>query len=155
MIYVFDTSSFNELSPLIPDVFPTFWAKFAEALEDGEITSTREVLREMANGPQHHVVDWCNQNKALFATPDARETAFVARILAVPHFRGLIGEKQRLRGTPVADPFLIVRASVLRGTVVSEESVKPNKPNIPAVCHHFGVPCMKLSDFFRAKGWSF
>lgn len=155
MIYVFDANSFSEMSPYFPDIFPTFWTRFEEALAAGEITSTREVLRELTDGPQHHVLDWCNGNKAIFATPDAQETAFVARIFAVPHFGGLIGEKQRLRGTPVADPFLIARASVLNGTVVSEESPKPNKPNIPAVCQHFGVPCVKLGDFLRAKGWQF
>jgi len=56
----------------------------------------------------------------------------------------LIGEKQRLRGTPVADPFLIARAQALRGAAVTEESPKPNKPDIPAICAHFGIPCMKL-----------
>ena len=57
MIYVFDANSFSEMSPYFPDIFPTFWARFEEALEAGEITSTREVLRELADGPQHHVLD--------------------------------------------------------------------------------------------------
>ena len=101
------------------------------------------------------MLDWCNNNKAIFATPDASETNFIPRIFAVPHFRQLIGQKQVLRGTPVADPFIIARAAALGGAVVSEESFKLGKPNIPAVCQHFGVPCMKLGDFLRAKGWTF
>ena len=155
MIYVFDTNSFSEMSSYFPDVFPAFWARFDQAVTAGEITSTREVLRELNNVSQNHVLDWCNLNKAIFAMPDATETAFIPRIFAVRHFQQLIGTKQLLRGTPVADPFIIARAKVLGGTVVSEESPKPNAPNIPAVCQHFGVPCMKLGDFMRAKRWTF
>jgi hypothetical protein len=51
-------------------------------------------------------------------------------------FHQLIGEKQALRGTPVADPFVIARASILNGTVVSEESPVKGKINIPGL---FGV----------------
>ncbi len=155
MIYVFDTNSFSEMSPYFPDVFPAFWVRFEQAVAAGEITSTREVLRELNDGPQHHVLDWCNQNKAIFAAPDGRETGFIPTIFTVPHFRQLIGQKQMLRGTPVADPFIIARAAALGGSVVSEESPKPGKPNIPAVCQHFGIRCMKLGDFMRAKRWTF
>jgi hypothetical protein len=155
VIYVFDTNSFSEMSPYFPDVFPAFWLRFEQAVAAGEITSTREVLRELSDGPENHVLDWCNRNKAIFATPNALETGFIPRIFAVPHFLQLIGQKQTLRGTPVADPFIIARAAALKGTVVSEESPKPGKPNIPAVCHHFGIPCIKLGAFMRAKAWTF
>jgi hypothetical protein len=107
------------------------------------------------NGPQHHVLEWCKRNKSIFPISDARETGFIPRIFAVPHFQQLIGQKQMLRGTPVADPFVIARAAALGGSIVSEESPKVGKPNIPAVCQHFGIPCMKLGDFMRAKRWTF
>lgn len=155
MIFVFDTNSFSEMSPYFPDVFPAFWRKFDSVVAQGEITSTREVLRELNDGPENHVLDWCNRNRAIFATPSAAETSFIPRIFAIRHFQQLIDEKHRLRGTPVADPFVIARAAALGGTVVSEESPKPNKPNIPAVCQHFNIPCMKLGDFLRAKQWTF
>lgn len=155
MIYVFDTNSFSEMSPYFPDVFPAFWTRFDQAVAAGEITSTREVLRELKDGPQNHILDWCKLNSAIFTTPDGVETAFVPRIFAVPQFQQLISTKSALRGTPVADPFVIARAAALGGTVVSEESPKPGKPNIPAVCQHFGVPCMKLGDFMRAERWTF
>ncbi len=155
MIYVFDTVTFMEMSPLFPDVFPAFWQKLDAAVAAGEVTSTREVLTELKDGPDNHVLDWCKKNKGIFVTPSATETSFLPRIFAVRHFQQLIGEKQRLRGTPVADPFLIARAHALQGTVVTEESPKPNKPNIPAICAHFGIPCMKLGDFMRANRWAF
>jgi hypothetical protein len=155
MIYVFDTNSFSEMSPYFPDVFPAFWAKFEEAAAEEKITSTREVLRELNEGPQNHILDWCNNNKKLFTTPDQSELLFVQRIFAIPQFQQLIGQKQLLRGTPVADPFIIARAAAVGGSVVSEESPRPSKLNIPAVCQHFNIPCMKLGDFMRAKRWSF
>jgi hypothetical protein len=125
------------------------------AVAAGKVTSTREVLRELKDGPDNHVLDWCKANNGIFATPDAAEMPFIPRIFAVKHFQQLIGEKQRLRGTPVADPFLIARAQALRGAAVTEESPKPNKPDIPAICAHFGIPCMKLGDFMRANRWTF
>jgi hypothetical protein len=155
MIYVFDTNSFSEMSPLLPDVFPAFWARFEAAVAAGEVTSTREVLRELGDGADNHVLEWCNRNKSIFQTPDAAETSFLPRIFAVPYFQQIISEKARLRGTPVADPFIIARAHALEGTVVTEESPRPNKQNIPAICQHFNIPCMKLGDFLRAMQWTF
>jgi DNA polymerase III epsilon subunit-like protein len=155
VIYVFDTNSFPEMSPLLPDVFPAFWVRFEAAVIAGEVTSTREVLRELGAGPNNHVLEWCSRNKTIFTTPNATETSFLPRIFVVPHFQQIISEKARLRGTPVADPFIIARAHALGGTVVTEESPRPNKPNIPAICQHFGIPCMKLGDFLRAMRWTF
>ena len=155
MIYVFDTNTFSEMSPYFPDVFKAFWMNFEQAVATGEVTSTREVLRELNNGAKHHVLDWCNNNKAVFPIPDAEETGFITKIFAERRFHQLIGEKQALRGTPVADPFVIARAAVLNGAVVSEESPVKGKINIPAACDHFGLPCMKLGGFLRAKGWTF
>jgi hypothetical protein len=155
MIYVFDTNSFSEMSPYFPDVFPAFWTRFEAAVASGKITSTREVLRELETGAENHILEWCKLNRAIFTTPNIEETQFVAKILAVPHFQQLIGEKQRLRGTPVADPFIIARAGVLGGTVVTEERFRPNAAKIPNVCENFKIPCMKLGDFMRAKGWTF
>jgi hypothetical protein len=104
MIYVFDTNTFSEMSPYFPDIFRAFWSTFENAVAGGEVTSTREVLRELKNGPQNHVFEWCGRNPSVFPVPDARETAFVTKIFAIPQFSQLIGEKQTLRGTPVADP---------------------------------------------------
>jgi Domain of unknown function (DUF4411) len=113
MIYVFDTNTFSEMSPYFPDIFRAFWSTFENAVAGGEVTSTREVFRELKNGPQNHVFEWCGRNPSVFPVSDARETAFVTKIFAIPQFSQLIGEKQTLRGTPVADPFIIARAAVL------------------------------------------
>lgn len=155
MIYVFDTSSFSHMKPLLPDVFPAFWARLDFAVASEEVTSTREVLHELNNGEDNHVLEWCNNKKSIFAMPSSAETFFLSQIFSIRHFQNLVSEKALLRGSPVADPFVIARAHVLKGAVVTEETPRSNKPNIPAVCEHFGIPCMKLGDFMRKMGWTF
>ena len=155
MIYVFDSSSFFELNSFYPTVFPAVWKKIDAAAASQVLLSTREVLAEIEEGDTDTVLAWTKKNKSIFSTPSAKETAFVAKILAVPHFQQLIGRKAQQRGTPVADPFVIACAKVKEGTVVTEERLKPNAAKIPNVCGHFNISCMNLEGFMKAQGWSF
>jgi hypothetical protein len=138
-----------------PEVFPAFWQQFDQAVAAGVIASTREVLRELDRQDPGHVHTWAKENGGVFATPTDEETRFVGRLLAVPHFQQLIGTKAQLVGTPVADPFVIACAAVRKGTVVTEERLKPNAAKIPNVCQHFNVECLNLEKFMRAVAWSF
>lgn len=155
MIYVFDTSSFSELNAYYPDIFKEFWNKFDRMVSAGHVISTREVFPEIERSGLEHIVTWAKSNKKVFTMPTAAETAFVAQIFTVSHFRALIGAKQQQRGDPVADPFVIACAKVNIGTVVTEEKHKPNAAKIPNVCQHFNVPCINLAGFMRAQRWSF
>jgi Domain of unknown function (DUF4411) len=155
VIYSFDTSSFIRLNSYYPDVFPAFWQHFDGAVKAGTVISTREVLRELGREDPDHVLTWANNNSSVFTTPGDDETIFVGKILAIPHFQQLIGTKAQLRGTPVADPFVIALAGVREGTVVTEERLKQNAAKIPNVCQHFGIPCVNLEGFMRAVKWSF
>lgn len=62
---------------------------------------------------------------------------------------------QRLRGYPVADPFVVACARVRDGCVVTEEASRPNAARIPNVCGHFGVRCTNVEGFLREIGWEF
>jgi hypothetical protein len=155
MIYIFDTGAFIRLNSYFPDIFPAFWQQFDRAVADGEIMSTREVLRELEREEPDHVFRWATANAHIFSTPTSDETRFVGQILAVPHFQQIIGTKARLNGNPVADPFVISCAAVQKGTVVTLEKAKPNSAKIPTVCQHFGVPCLDLERFMRAVKWTF
>lgn len=154
MIYVFDTSSIIVLGHYFPDRFPTFWNNFEAAVAAGEVVSVREVLKELAS-PRQWLTDWVDAHKDMFLIPGPEETAFVAKIFRVPHFQMLVTETQRLRGQPVADPFVIACASVRGGTVVTEESNKQNSARIPNVCDHFGIACTNVEGFLAANGWQF
>jgi hypothetical protein len=156
MIYVFDTSSLSNLKHFYPQVFTTIWQELDRMVQAGEVISTKEVWNEMQRGnAAQHTNDWLKLRKGIFTTPGPDELRFVAEILAIPHFQALIGERQRLMGTPVADPFVIACAKVKGGTVVTEEQLKPNAAKIPNVCAHFNIPCMNLEQFMRQQGWQF
>ena len=49
-MYVFDTMIFSQLFDYYyRDQFPSLWAKFDMLVNDGRITSTREVRKELEN----------------------------------------------------------------------------------------------------------
>lgn len=158
MIYVFDTSSLSKLKHFFPGVFKSVWAGLDALVKSGDLISTREVWNEIERGDvDPHTNKWLKDRKQIFTTPTSDEQRFVARIFQIPHFQSLIGEKQRLTGTPVADPFVIACAKVRKGTVVTEERLKPNAAKIPNVCEHpsVNVPCIDLEKFMQKQGWSF
>ncbi len=156
MLHVFDTSSLRVLSNYYPDRFRTFWQRFDEAVAKGMVVSVREVHNEIENQiTKEWFRDWVKSHRAMFLTPGANETSFVAKIFSVIHFQALVGETQRLKGQPVADPFVIACAHVQQGTVVTEEVKKPNAAKIPNICEHFGVRCTNVEGFLSDHGWEF
>lgn len=156
MIYVFDTSSIRALQHFFPTIFQSVWAGIDRLVAEGRLISTREVFNELENQDISDALwGWVRANKALFQTPTAEELEFVAHIFSIPHFQSLIGAKQRLRGSPVADPFVIALARISKGTVVTEERYKKNSAKIPNVCEHFSIPVMNLESFMAEQEWKF
>lgn len=124
-------------------------------VEDEEIVSTREVLREIADGASESLRKWAAQNPNVFATPTAAEAAFVGRIYSVTHFQQNIELQKILKGGKNADPFVIAKAACENGIVVTMEQLRPNGVKIPNICQHFNVQCMSLQEFMEAEGWAF
>lgn len=156
MIYVFDTSSIRSLQHFYPSIFKTIWDGLDALIQQQNLISTREVWNELERqNVSADVLVWAKQNKQIFTTPTAAELQFVAQIFQIKHFQSLIGEQQRLKGTPVADPFVIACAKIKGGTVVTEERLKPTAAKIPNVCLHFNVPCIDLEGFMQQQAWTF
>ncbi|WP_250482195.1 PIN domain-containing protein [Caballeronia sp. GACF5] len=165
MTYVFDTSSIRSLQHFYPRVFQSIWDGLEALASQKQLISTREVLNELERqAVSEDVVGWVKDHRAMFLTPNAEELRFVATIFQVKHFQALIGQQQRLKGTPVADPFVIACAKVHGATVVTEEGwmrpsaslkPKPNAAKIPNVCAHFGIPCVDLEEFMHQQDWKF
>lgn len=156
MIYVFDNTSLSKLKHYFPNVFKSVWNGLDQLVGSGEMISTREVWNELERGSPHpHTQPWFKAHHNMFKVPQAEELRFVASIFSVSHFHALIGTKQRLNGTPVADPFVIALAKVRGGTVVTEEEFKPNAAKIPNVCDHFNVQCINLETFMHRQEWNF
>lgn len=165
MTYVFDTSSIRSLQHFYPRVFRSIWDGLEALVLQGQLISTREVLNELERqAVSEDVMNWIRDHRAIFATPTTDELRFVATIFQVRHFQALIGQQQRLKGTPVADPFVIACAKVHGGTLVTEEgwmrpstslTPKPHAAKIPNVCAHFGIPCVDLEGFMHQQDWRF
>ena len=156
MVYVFDTSSFSVIGNYYPEQFPTFWEKFNQAVTVGTIISVREVCRELESYARHpHLSDWVNEHRAIFLLPSPAEMLFVSEIFAVRHFQMLVSEQDLLAGNLRADPFVIARAKVINGCVVTQETLRPNAARIPNVCDHFGIDCTNLQGFMEREGWTF
>ncbi len=155
MIYVFDTSSFIVLENFYPETFPTFWEHVDELVESGRLISVSEVYKEIQNVvAADHLIAWTDGHMHIFQPPMTQEMA-VADIFAIAHFQQLISEKQRVKGSPVADPWVIARARVLNGCVVTEETLKPHAAKIPNVCQHFTVDCTNLQGALTREGWRY
>lgn len=163
MAYVLDTRFFVIIREYYQDVFPSFWKNMDTAAASGEISSVREVLREIERygGLRGYMDDeWVPIHRGMFTEASPEEAAAVRDILAVREFDNLITQKAKRKGSPVADPFVIAKAMVAGDTVVTRELSTQQRnnstvPHIPDVCAHFGVPCITPMDFMRAKGWEF
>lgn len=155
--YIFDTSSFNKMKHYYPAIFETVWSHLDSLVSSGLLISTKEVWTEVNNGsPTPHLIEWLNDRKnQIFTTPNREELLFVAEIFKVKHFQTLIGNTQKLRGTPVADPFLIACAKIHNGILITEESYKHNSSKIPNVCEYFDVEYMNFEELMLEQKWKF
>ncbi len=154
MSYVFDSSTLIKIfNHYYRNQFPSFWEKFDEYVRVGKIISVRAVKVELKDG-RDSLAEFVQQND-IFKIPTNEETAVVATIFENKHFQSLIGKQSRLKGTEVADPYLIARAKISKFCVVTEEKLKPNAAKIPNVCEKFNVCCINLEEFMEGEKWSF
>jgi len=155
MIYVFDTSTLIDLfRNFYRNRFPSLWEKFDQAVNAKNIISVREGFNEIEQRGDR-LSEWAKHNRDFFLLPNTNELVVVAEIFVVPHFQSLVRKQERLQGKPVADPFVIAKAKVLDGCVVTEEDKKPNASRIPNVCEHFDVDCLNLEGFMEKENWTF
>jgi hypothetical protein len=155
-MYIFDTSAFIVLKHYYRQSFPSLWTGLEELIDAGVLLSTREVYNELQNyNDADYIQTWANDHKEIFETPSNNELEFVAGIFQIAHFRALISQKAALKGTPVADPFVVAAAAIKNAAVVTQESLKPNAAKIPNVCDHFGIRSVKLHEFMAEQGWNF
>jgi hypothetical protein len=156
VIYIFDNSPLSSLfKNFYRSCFPSLWGKFDALVDNGQILSVREVLREInADGPES-LREWAKAHAEVFAVPTAEEAALVSRIFAVQHFQQNIERRKLLQGGYHADAFVIAKAFVTQGTVGTMEGIRPNAVKIPNICKHFNSPCMSLEEFMEREGWEF
>ena len=147
-VYLLDTNTFRVFAHYYPDAFPSFWADLETLVDNHLMLSCSEVYKEIDYETQEeHLLEWAENHTGIFEYPSGEEMQAVAEIFKIKHFQQLIGEKQRIRGRAVADPFLVAKGICSAGTVVTEEGYKPNSAKIPNICEHFNVRCIKAREF--------
>lgn len=156
-LYILDTNTLSQLFRFYyRNNFPSLWKKFDQLVKDGQILSTREVLRELEDGRKAELAyKWAEEHKYLFPDPGIDEVQFVSQIFGVRHFQQNLQSKKgkpRKRG---ADPFIIAQAKRTGGTVVTEEAKPANGARIPNICEHFEIPCINLQQLMDREGWIF
>lgn len=155
MIYVFDSNTLiNLFQHYYRNRFPSLWSKFDQGIESCGIISVREVWNEVGQR-EDRLSQWAREHRDFFKPSSPEELAFVRDIFAVSHFQVLVGNQQRLEGKPVADPFVIAKAKLVEGCVVTEEANRPNAAKIPNVCQHFDIECLNLEGFMERENWTF
>jgi Domain of unknown function (DUF4411) len=135
--------------------FQPFGKNVDALIANGNIISTREVMREIEGSSITDLRNWAKNNSGVFTIPASAEGAFIAKIYSVTHFQQNIEQQKLLKGGHNADPFVIAKAAIDGGTVVTMELLKPNAAKIPNICKHFSIPCKTLEEFMEAEGWQF
>jgi len=156
MRYVFDSDSLiNLFMHYYPKRFPTLWEQFDALVSVGELISVREVFNEIGSKKDSLAIWAKEQKNILFLESTTEELKFVGEIFQVRHFQAMIRAQERLKGKPVADPFVIARAKILNAFVVTQEKKTENAAKIPNVCDHFGIPYINLEGFMEKENWTF
>ncbi len=74
--YIFDSGPFIDLKNYPPDVFPSLWNNFSQLIKEGNIISSREVLKEIENYDDD-IAEWAKSNKQIFIKPTIEEQILV------------------------------------------------------------------------------
>lgn len=153
MKYSFDTSAiihaWNRAYP--PDIFPVFWERMAEAIENQILIASDEVLVEL-EAKDDIIYKWAKKYPMMFIPIDEKIQKAVKEILR-DHKKLLDTRKSRSS----ADPFVVATAKVLGCAVVTQENPtgKLHRPNIPDVCRSLRLQSMDLLQFIRTQNWVF
>lgn len=158
MIYIVDANSLSNLQHFPQDVFPTLWDNIELLVISRRLLSVKEVFDELDKrfATSMELGTWLKQHKSIFEPPNPQEMTFVrSEIFTISHFQQLVNNRTIATGGPAADPWIVAKAKILGGCVVTEERLKPNAAKIPNVCSHFTIDCISLSEMLRREGWRF
>ena len=156
MIYVFDTSSWQQLFGCYGRCrFPTLWNMFDELVALRRVTSIEHILNEIERRDKKNgELEWAREHSDLFPVLSHNDSLFLSEIYNEPRFRHVVSIERRDAQAP-ADPYLIARAKTVEGMVITQERTRGNRVRIPSICKYFDIKCGTLDDLMAAEGWSF
>jgi hypothetical protein len=131
-----------------------YWNWFEKMVDAGKITSHKIAIKEVLEGEKktqpEQIVTWVKsrQNKLADQSPDSKECQELVGLLCQFSYE-TFGPVKTAEFTKGADMFLIARAKLDNGVVVTQESEK-KMVRIPTVCAAFDVPFMTLFQMNKA-----
>lgn len=153
MIYVLDNNIFSRsFRNLAFDVFDDIWMPWSFLIKNGIVISVDEVYCELCQLWDEKTAEglWLKAHKKCFQKTTNNEGFVVAEIFKNKKFRESIKETSLRNGSPEADILLVAKARIVGGVIVTCESdQKPNSEKIPNIAVAFGVPYMKIDDYYR------
>ncbi len=125
-------------------------------IDEKKIVSVREARLELQSRFDESMIELLEKHNAnFFEAPRVEELSFITEIYSVAHFQQNLDRKKLLQGGYFADPFIIAKAKINEGFVVTEEDRPDHGARIPNICEHFGIACVKLEGFLVKEDWRF
>jgi len=148
-LYIIDMSSIKELHDRYPkNLFPTIWQHITSLIQEEQLFSHIEVLREIRNtiNPKDKLLLWSNKNKIIFSGMDDCQIGKMPLIKS--KFNLDYWTNNMNRPAPWADPYLIAMAMCEKGIIVTQEH-KTKANRIPPIAKEFGIVSLNLLEFFQ------
>ncbi len=120
-----------------------YWDWFEKMVVAGKITTLKMVIQEVLagskSGDDERIVPWVKsrQGKLADQSPDSQECTDLVGELCTYSYKKF-GSAKTIEFTKGADLFLIARAKLDDGAVVTQESDR-KLVRIPTICNEFGV----------------
>jgi hypothetical protein len=148
-IYIIDMSSIKELHDRYPkNLFPTIWLRISSLIQEEQLFSHIEVLREIRNTiySKDKLLLWSNKKKRIFSAIDDCQIGKMPLIKS--KFNPEYWNNNMNRPAPWADPYLIAMAICEKGIIVTQEH-KTKANRIPPISKEFGIESLNLLEFFQ------
>lgn len=148
-IYIIDMSSLKELYDRYPkSLFPTIWQHITTLIQNGQLFSHLEVLREIRNTiyPKDKLFQWSNKNKKIFLGIDDCQINQIPVVKI--KFNSDYWNNNMNRPAPWADPYLITMAICEKATIITQEH-KTKANRIPPIADQFNIHSLNLLELFQ------
>lgn len=157
MAYIFDTNIFIRSKNEMPmDIWPTFWERFRDMVNSGEIFTSITVKDEIDKG-KDELTEWLKQNapKSFYLSLDAEVMAQYTSVQNWAKSNPVYTQTALNTFANVADAYLVATASAKQMSLVTYEGSSPNSKKrvmIPDACNALGVRYCDLNTVLKEMG---
>ncbi len=159
--YLLDTNFFIQACRYYPqEIFPSFWNKLQQIIEDETIVIHETVLEEIFKN-EDELTRWI-KNTPHFKKVKISEVAFNKYLemcdwVSNPQQDYLQSAISAFKDNHNADAWICAECAVSGHILVTNEKYGNSRSNvkIPNVCQAFGIEYMSVFDFMREQGFKF